>query len=129
MKIQEVKVRMWDELRLDKQALDACVLIIDFLEQSDRGSLKFITFNTLKQKVSSENESVIFRAATYLTSENAHLLDINFIYSKEGYNEELSRAEVIEANETGVLYVSGRPIKDFSSDIHIYFSLNNLGDE
>jgi len=129
MKIQEVKIRMWDELRLDKQALRACVLIIDFLEKSDRESLRFITFNTLKQEVSSENESVIFRAATYLTSENAHLLDINFIYSKGDYNEELSRAEVIEANETGVLYISGRPITNFSSDIHIYFSLNNLGDE
>ncbi|RJT53614.1 hypothetical protein [Rahnella variigena] len=129
MNIEEVKMKVHDELRLDQQALHACILIIDFLEKSDNDSLKFITFNTLKQKVPTENEGVIFRAATYLTGENSHLLNVNFLYSEGDFSEELTRAEVAEANETGILYISGNPIRDFQAKIHIYFSLNTGRDE
>lgn len=128
MLFEEAHQKVDAELCYDVEAKCACHSILSFLEENPIETLKHIHFLTLKNKINTNNNSLVFKAANYLSGDSLKILKVGFEYIEEDNYEEITPEEYTEIESTKKYYYDGKPVLNYENKIFIYFSLNTASE-
>lgn len=125
-----------DQLRNEIQArwqglpaAELCMLILDVVESTPFGNLKFVTFTTFANMARRETIDLdVLGAVNILTSSGLAVFDAHAMFVDEANNEhEITLKELNEAKRSGIFIDpnTGERVPDFEKRIFPFFSANS----
>ncbi|MGR5187610.1 hypothetical protein ACPV3S_19420 [Photobacterium damselae] len=111
----------------DRPELSICICIFNYLMSFESFKLKYVTYGSLMQITGCESEQFpnLVKATDYLTTRNAHLLDMYFEFCDDEMEdpEPIDNSAVHQALKDGVFFHphSGKTISNFNHYIYPVF--------
>ena len=123
---QDYKSHIEDQLN-GRSELSICLKVFGYLTSVESFKLQYVTYGTLMQitNCNSEQFADLVKATDFLTTPNAHILDMYFEYCDEQMEdpEPIDNGSVHKALTDGQFYhpLSGETIYNFSNYIYPVF--------
>lgn len=125
MSIDDIK-RELERIWIDHPAFPFCMSILDFIKDSPRGELEFLTFRSILNVLSRRDiDSNVIYAVNILCSDRISALESHIMFVDEDSQEyEIDLVDFEEAKSTGILVhpETGDPVVDFEAKVFPFFT-------
>ena len=108
--------------------IEACLQIIDHIENQPDEKLKHLTFGMLSTVSKASSTDIAQKAISYLSGDVANVLRMQFEFIDNDDIFQIEAAELSEAIRSGEFFhpQSGEIVDNFQKNIYIYFILNKI---
>lgn len=127
MKKHEAIERIEEDLRARPETMRLCLAIVEYLSSKPTDALRRVSPGLLRQYAGLADSRALLPAIQYLTGDQLHLLQPQFVFILGDYEAEVSLDEVAEARETREFYHPdrGELVPDFEKALHMYFTVGD----